>query len=279
MDRLTLLLQQFPVNASVIHAGTLAGSHTFPLTESAASYGHLHVIRQGRYILQSAGYQEINIDEPTVVYLPNPKQHELRSVDTSGAQEVLCATVQLGEIAHNQISSSLPDVLLMPLAGVASLENTINLLFSEANADYCGKQIAQDSLVEYFLVLLLRELIDRDAVEIGILAGLADKHLVKALVAVQENPGNDWTLMTMASTAGMSRSRFAEHFKQTVGMTPHQYVTNWRVAIVQKRLSRGENFNLFAQELGYSHPSALVRAFQQQTGLTPASWLKQHSPP
>jgi len=280
MDRLNLFLQQYPVCASVLHAGTLSGSHEFPISGNAyATYGHLHVIKKGHYLLRPHEQKAITIDEPTIVYLPNSMQHELASIGNSEIREVLCATVQLGDIAHTQITQSLPDIMLLPMGEVSALEHTISLMFNEANSDQNGKQIAQDSLVEYFLVLLLRALIDRDDVNIGMLAGLADKRLAKTIVAVQENPGDDWSLTRMASTAGMSRSRFAEHFKNIIGITPHQYVTNWRVAVVQKRLTKGENFNHFAEELGYSHSTALVRAFQQQTGLTPASWLKQNVHP
>jgi len=191
---------------------------------------------------------------------------------------VLCATIQLGDIAHDQVTDILPDVLLLPLTGVMALEQTLTLMFMEASTNACGKQVAQDSLVEYFLVLLLRELIEggKDSVSYGMLAGLADKRIAKTIVAIQENPGNSWNLDEMAASAGMSRTRFADHFKSVLGITPHQFLTSWRVALVQQRLKKGENFNQFAEEMGYSHPTALIRAFQQQTGLTPVAWAKHH---
>ena len=277
MDRLTLFLRQFPVTASVLHAGTLSGSHNFPLAEnSEQSCGHLHVVRRGGYRLQLAGRKTLSVEEPTIVYIPNSLQHILQSVGSDENREVLCATVQLGDIAHDQITNSLPEVLLLPLSEVAALDSTITLMFNEACSENWGWQIAQDSLVEYFLVLLLRALIDRNAVDAGILAGLADKRLAKAMMAVQADLGGDWSLTTMAITAGMSRSRFAEHFKEVLGITPHQFVTDCRIANVQQRLSRGENVNQIAEEVGYSHPTALTRAFQQKTGMTPASWAKQN---
>lgn len=277
MDRLTVFLQQFPVTASVLHAGTLSGNHNFPLGESAThNCGQIHVVRCGQYQLHIADHRSISITDPTIVYIPNSLQHTLQSVGADENREVLCATVQLGDIAHDQITSSLPEVLLLPLTEVAALDTTITLMFSESGSGSWGWQIAQDSLVEYFLVLLLRALIDKNSIDAGILAGLADKRLAKAMLAVQSNLGGDWSLTSMASEAGMSRSRFAEHFKQVIGTTPHQFLTNCRIAAVQQRLSGGENINQFAEELGYSHSTALIRAFQQQTGMTPATWAKQN---
>lgn len=53
----------------------------------------------------------------------------------------------------------------------------------------------------------------------GVLAGLADERLVKAMMATQAQPEVDWTLEALAGLAAMSRSRFAKHFLDTVGAT------------------------------------------------------------
>jgi len=276
MDRLTKFLKQFPVSASVIHSGAYSGKHGFPTAgDSNVACGHLHVVRQGEFLLSLAERRAVSITKPTVIYIPNSLRHILQSVDGDTSREVLCATVQLGDITHDQITKNLPDMMLVPLARAPALDTAISLLFDESCSELSGKQIAQDNLLQYFLVLVLRELIENNAVNIGVLAGLADKRLAKVLTAVQDEPAREWSLEIMASTAGMSRSRFAEHFKTVLGMTPHQYVTDWRITLVKTRLRRGENFNKFAQELGYSHSTALIRAFQQQTGLTPIAWAKQ----
>src|SRR3546814_2878093 len=56
----------------------------------------------------------------------------------------------------------------------------------------------------------------------GLLAALTDTRLAKALSAVHERPGEEWTIQSMAQTAGMSRTAFAELFTQTVGQPPIQ---------------------------------------------------------
>jgi len=260
LDRLTLFLRHFPVSASVLHAGALPGENEFPVEEKLSqAAGHLHVIRSGQYLLHLAGKKSIAINEPTVLYIPKPLRHRLQAVsDDETPTVVLCATIQLGDIAHDQVTDILPDVLLLPLTGVMALEQTLTLMFMEASTNACGKQGGKDS------------------VSYGMLAGLADKRIAKTIVAIQENPGNSWNLDEMAASAGMSRTRFADHFKSVLGITPHQFLTSWRVALVQQRLKKGENFNQFAEEMGYSHPTALIRAFQQQTGLTPVAWAKHH---
>lgn len=43
----------------------------------------------------------------------------------------------------------------------------------------------------------------------------------------------------MAQEAGMSRARFAEHFKKIVGITPGDYLTQWRLTVARKQLLAG----------------------------------------
>lgn len=52
-----------------------------------------------------------------------------------------------------------------------------------------------------------------DMIEGGVLAGLADPRLAKALAAMHETPRRSCSLEDLAEIAGVSRSRFAAHFR------------------------------------------------------------------
>ena len=79
------------------------------------------------------------------------------------------------------------------------------------------------------MIQVLRQLMESDEVNGGLLSGLAHPRLRNALVAMHEAPAQDWTLEGLASVAGMSRSVFATAFRETVGTTPGQYLQGWRV--------------------------------------------------
>jgi len=108
----------------------------------------------------------------------------------------------------------------------------------------------------------------------GLISGLADPALARALTALHERPGEAWSLEAMAQEAGMSRSAFAARFKSTVGQTPADYLLDWRVGIAQSRLLQGDSVKFLADMLGYANASALSRAFSQKLGLSPRDWLK-----
>lgn len=71
----------------------------------------------------------------------------------------------------------------------------------------------------------------------------------------------------------MSRTAFANTFRELLGQTPADYLTGWRMALAQSRLREGRPIKLLADELGYANPSALLRAFASKVGLSPRAWL------
>lgn len=95
----------------------------------------------------------------------------------------------------------------------------------------------------------------------------------RALVAMHESPGETWPLERMAACAGMSRTAFANAFRERVGQTPADYLSHWRMALAQSRLREGYPIKLLAEELGYATPSALSRVFTARVGLSPREWL------
>lgn len=77
----------------------------------------------------------------------------------------------------------------------------------------------------------------------------------------------------------MSRSVFAERFRQTVGMTPMEYVTRWRMLLAGERLrSSSEAVASIAASLGYQSDSAFGKAFREVMGASPKQYSRQTRP-
>jgi AraC-like DNA-binding protein len=131
-------------------------------------------------------------------------------------------------------------------------------------------------LAEYFFVLLLRAAINAQFVKSGVLMALNDPRLAKAIAAIHEQPEHRWSLKELAGSAGMSRARFALHFHQVVGMTPFEYLTEWRIGLSQTLLRNGESLKWIAPSVGYASSTALTRVFTQKLGLSPTEWLLRY---
>jgi len=277
LDRLSALMERFRVRAHMFHSGPLCGvTHFTP----EAGLGFLHVMRQGTMeITHRAGTgapRRVEVTEPSLVFYPRPLAHDFHNAPVDGA-DFTCATLAFDGGAGHPLARALPALVVLPLARVQGLEHTLALLFAETEQVRCGQRLLADRLFEVLLLQLLRWLLDHpeeDGVPEGLLAGLGEPRLARALAAVHERPGEAWSLERMAQSAGMSRSAFAVLFKQKVGQTPADYLATWRLAIAQAELRGGQSLKAIAAQLGYANASALSRLFVQKTGVSPRQWAK-----
>ncbi|MBX3606711.1 MAG: AraC family transcriptional regulator [Piscinibacter sp.] len=271
-DRLTHLLSRFHLQGQVlppVGPGAAASQH------GGDGAGRLHVVRRGPVLLSYAPRQRLRVDRPSAVLFARPLAHRLVAED-DGA-EVLSAAIRFGGGDENPLWQGLPPVLVVPLEDLPALEATLRLLFDEALGSRCGRQAVVDRLTEVLVVQLLRVAIEQRRVDAGVLAGLADPRLAKALTAMHAEPGRHWTLEALAGVAGMSRARFAAHFAARVGMPPGSYLTQWRIGLAKSLLRRGQPAKQVAAEVGYGGASSLGRAFAQQVGAPPAAWVQSQA--
>lgn len=114
---------------------------------------------------------------------------------------------------------------------------------------------------------------------VGWLFALADEQVGPALTAMHGDPAHPWTLQELAERAGMSRSGFAQRFKETVGASPIDYLTRWRMLLAGDRLSNSsDSISVIARSLGYESESAFSTAFKRVMGCSPRQYSRGHNP-
>ncbi len=266
-DRLEALLDHFSVRARVFNAGALCGINSL----EAGSHGHLHLVREGSVEVRHGRAPDLRIERPSLLLYPRPMAHRFVTDPVRGA-DLVCAELDFDGDAGNPIAATLPAIVCLPLDQLAGGDRVLTLLFDEAFGSYCGRRAMVDRLFEVLLIQLLRHLMETGQVESGMLAGLSHPRLRHALIAMHEAPATDWSLDTLAARAGMSRSHFAESFRDTVGSTPGHYLQHWRIGLAQKWLRNGRPLKLIADEIGYGSEAALSRAFKAVTGRPPGQW-------
>ncbi|WP_194791975.1 AraC family transcriptional regulator [Pseudomonas sp. UFMG81] len=271
MDRLATLLDQFAFTASTFHQGSFCG---IDQVDGSQPVGHVHLLRAGSLRLRDGLGPPRVLDEPSLILMIRPRAHELSAGESDGA-DLVCATLAFTGGPDNPLTRALPDVLVSPLRDLPQVRALCEWLFAETLGDECGKGLVLNRLFELLVIQLLRDLLGSQGVTSGMLAGLADKRLARALVALHEAPALDWSVQALAALAGMSRAGFAAHFKAVVGDTPGDYLAGWRIALAQKRIRDGRPLALVADEVGYQSPSALARVFRRKTGMSPGQWRQQ----
>jgi AraC-like DNA-binding protein len=114
---------------------------------------------------------------------------------------------------------------------------------------------------------------------VGWLFALADKQMRAAINAMHDDPGHRWTLQELAKRAGMSRSIFALRFKQTVGASPMEYLTRWRMLRAGDKLANSSDpIAAIAYSLGYESESAFSTAFKRVMGCSPRQYGRGRHP-
>ena len=82
----------------------------------------------------------------------------------------------------------------------------------------------------------------------------------------------------LAHAAGMSRTAFAQLFKEKVGRPPMVYLTHWRMTLAAKRLKEPkESVSSVAHAVGYKSESAFSAAFRRTRGSSPRKYIRDKS--
>ena len=262
MDHFDALFAHVAPSARSFFAGNLCKTMDFD------GVGHLHLLKDGELRLSHQGETDLAFSEPTLLFYPRGRAHRFTMVSERGV-DLVCATIDLGAAQGNPVSQGLPDLIALPLAAHPALAPACALLVAEGFSANDGRQVALDRLFDYLLILIIRHVVTNGNVGPGVLAGLADPRLAKALTAMHEVPRRAWSLEDLADTAGMSRTRFATHFRGIVGRTPIDYLTQWRMTLASQLLAKGRPVKSVANQVGYESAAAFSRVFARVTGQTP----------
>jgi len=155
------------------------------------------------------------------------------------------------------------------------LKQVTQLMLEELNNERPGSIIMLKCLSEIMFINIIRAYLEQAVPDSGFLSALNDPRISKALKLMQDLPQNDWTLASLASEIGMSRSVFFNQFKKLVHETPLNYLTNWRIRQAQKLLlTDNGNISEIAAQVGYQSEAAFNRTFKSKTGQTPAMYRR-----
>jgi AraC family transcriptional regulator len=108
--------------------------------------------------------------------------------------------------------------------------------------------------------------------------GLTEWQLASAKELISENLAGDVRVAFIAQECGMSPTRFARAFKQSVGLPPHQWLLLHRVDVAKSLLRRGTMSTAeIALETGFADQSHFTRVFSRLVGASPRAWRVSQS--
>jgi AraC-like DNA-binding protein len=162
----------------------------------------------------------------------------------------------------------------------AALRWSLDRMMQELREPQPGGFLVVDHLAHLMLVQALRlHLAEGIEGGVGWLFALADKQMGAAITAMHDDPAQRWTLQGLAERAGMSRSTFALKFKETVGTSPVEYLTRWRMLLAGDKLANSsDSISAIALCLGYESESAFSTAFKRVMGCSPWQYSRGRNP-
>lgn len=105
--------------------------------------------------------------------------------------------------------------------------------------------------------------------------GLSGCKLLRAVGFMEEHLEADITLAEVAGSAGLSPFHFARAFKQTTGLTPHQYLVGLRVERAKALLGRGDiTLAEVGYRAGFKNQSHFTTLFRRLTSVTPGQYRR-----
>lgn len=241
------------------------------------------LLERGDFLLLPATPAFAMFSHPGVECVPvEPTDKPVRHGDPDGEPDLqmLGGAFQIESANASLLTALLPRMIHVRAteSDTGRLARVIHLLREECVADWPGREMILQRLLEVMLVECLRRPgIDREVLSAGLLAGLRDQALAGALRAMHADVRAGWTVAGLARLAGMSRSAFAARFSNALGCAPMEYLSRWRMSLAQDALSRGAKpLDRLAEEIGYESASAFSTAFRRRIGCSPGVFAREH---
>ena len=160
----------------------------------------------------------------------------------------------------------------------ALLRWCIEQMQEEMRGPQPGSSLVVQQLATMLLVQALRLHLAEGSRDAGWLCALADPQMRVAISAMHDDPGQRWTVQSLARRTGMSRTAFAVKFKRIVGQPPLDYLMRWRMLRAADQLTHtNASIATVAQSLGYGSESAFSTAFKRTMGCSPRKYSRGHT--
>lgn len=276
MEVLSDILKGLSATGSVYFCDRLVPPWEHPhVNENRAMF---HLLRRGRCEFW-IGDEKHTLDPGDFAFIAPNVDHVLSSDNSTDTHSLLlCGYSQFDAVENDVLLRAMPQYVLMrsnELENWPWLTRTLEHLSAEFMSKAPGSDLTVNKLTEVLLVQLLRADFGRPG-EPGIIAALRDKRIARALTAIHDRPGRNWTIEGVAKIASMSRSGFSRIFRELLDTSFFDYLTRLRMRDARSLL-RTTNYSVpsIAEKVGYQSDLSFVKAFKKLHGETPRAYRQR----
>ena len=245
-------------------------------------FSSFHVVAYGNCTLSLNDTDTYQLNAGDLIFFPRNIKHEMFNQGDMITTTLICGKLNFGGVS-NPILDALPEVMHIKASQMDKFpwfKSLFQQIINEAESGSEGSQIILDKLAEILFIYVVRYYIKCDqnkhVNKKGLLAGMADSQLSKALVAMHGDLSKLWTVQSLADESAMSRSAFSNKFNLMVGNTPLQYLTLIRLQCAYHTLqSTQDSIITIALSHGYQSEAAFSKVFKKHYGISPGKVSKK----
>jgi AraC-like DNA-binding protein len=251
-------------NVSLTRFDHPAGARLPDSEEQAADRFQINIVERGAFRLGHKGREWLL--GAGCVFLSRPKD-VYRYAHLKDVEPDTCLSVTLSRSLSREL---LPRVNSLPL--VPQVSNRLRFL-----------QLELASIVQDDIPLGL-ETLACEFVEAVEEASTGDRHLYRpnqfnwyaerihaARQRIDANPADQHSLLQLSSLVAMSPFLFARVFRELIGMPPHRYLVQLRLARARTLLKSGMSVTNTCYAAGFNNLSHFIRTFRRHFGFVPSA--------
>lgn len=129
-----------------------------------------------------------------------------------------------------------------------------------------------------YLYLIMSKLIEQQESNDRKKSAGSDSYVQKSINYIQNNYSNPAiSINEIAQFLGIDRTQFFRHFKQYTGISPQQYLINFKMAKACEQIKSTDlPIEEIAHSVGFQHLSYFSKVFKKQFQLSPLEYKKLH---
>lgn len=157
-------------------------------------------------------------------------------------------------------------------AEFSSIQSRLIRLLEEFHSDRYGRNAAVYLALNDLLLYMNRIIYER---EHPVVSGSGDL-MQEITLFIDEHLTEDLSLDVLANHVCLSKYYIAHYFKDSLGISIHQYITKKRLQSCSEAIAAGSDITRTFDEYGFRDYSSFYRMFRKEYGMSPREYQEAH---